>query len=99
MAFEMIDKWLEEMKMQNLTEPKGFEIGYVYKFAIWLDQQAAQRKPNRVKKLQERITRQKEVADLMSNIFFNWKQQERFTKEERETMEALQVQWDAIATR
>ena len=53
--------------------------------------------PNRVKKIQERIKKLQTAGDLMSNVFFNWKQQERFTKEEREMMEDLQVQWDSIS--
>lgn len=52
--------------------------------------------PNRVKKLKERTKRLEESGDLMSNIFFNWKQQDRFSPEEREKMETLQKQWDSI---
>lgn len=52
--------------------------------------------PSRVKKLQERTKKLQEAGDLMSNVFFNWKQKDSFTEEERKMMEALQVQWDAI---
>jgi hypothetical protein len=52
--------------------------------------------PNRVKKIQERTKKLQEAGELMSSVFFNWKQQDRFTEEERKMMEALQVQWDAI---
>ena len=53
--------------------------------------------PNRVKKLQEQTKQLKEAGELMSNVFFNWKQQERFTADERKLMEELQVNWDAIS--
>lgn len=36
-----------------------------------------------------------EIGQLMSNVLFNWKQQDRFNREERKMMESLQVQWDA----
>jgi hypothetical protein len=50
--------------------------------------------PNRVKKLQQRVKELGTVGELMSNVFFNWTQQERFTPEERKMMKELQKQWD-----
>jgi hypothetical protein len=35
------------------------------------------------------------IGELMSNVFFNWSQQERFTADEKKMMKSLQVQWDA----
>jgi len=52
--------------------------------------------PNRVKKLQERIAQQKYAGELMSNVFFNWSQQDRFTDDERKMMKELQKKWDAL---
>src|SRR5690349_20639761 len=52
--------------------------------------------PNRVKKLQERIAKQKQAGELMSNVFFNWSQQDRFTADERKLMKDLQKQWDKL---
>jgi hypothetical protein len=37
----------------------------------------------------------KEIGNLMSNVFFNWSQQDRFTLSERRMMKSLQAQWDA----
>jgi len=53
--------------------------------------------PNRVKKLQERVKKIELAGELMSNVFFNWSQQERFTPEERNMMKDLQSQWDTIS--
>ena len=36
----------------------------------------------------------REVGELMSNVFFNWAQQERFTEDERRMMKQLQTKWD-----
>jgi hypothetical protein len=52
--------------------------------------------PNRVKKLQKHNKELEAVGELMSNVFFNWSQQERFTPEERKMMKDLQTQWDVI---
>lgn len=48
-----------------------------------------------IKELQERIKELEVVGQLMSNVFFNWSQQERFTPEERKMMKSLQTKWDA----
>ena len=50
--------------------------------------------PNRVKKIQERLKEREQIGELMSNVFFNWSQQERFTTEERKLMKDLQTKWD-----
>jgi hypothetical protein len=55
--------------------------------------------PNRVKRLQERIKADEEIGALMSNVFFNWSQQERFTPEERKMMKDFQEKWDVIPRR
>ena len=34
------------------------------------------------------------TAQMMSNVFFNWSQQDRFTEGERQMMKDLQKQWD-----
>src|SRR5215208_8090941 len=58
------------------------QFGNLMKNALrWPENLHAQ--PNRVKKLQERTKKLGEVGELMSNVFFNWKQQERFTPDER----------------
>lgn len=36
----------------------------------------------------------KVVGQQMSNVFFNWTQQERFTEDERRMMKELQTKWD-----
>lgn len=72
------------------------QFGNMIKDALhWPDRLHAE--PNRLKKIQERAKKLKEAGNLMSNLLFNWKQQDRFTKEERELLESLQVQWDAIS--
>jgi len=52
--------------------------------------------PIKQRKLQEQIKKLNSVGELMSNVFFNWSQQERFTPEERKMMKDLQRQWDTI---
>lgn len=34
------------------------------------------------------------IGQKMSNVFFNFSQQDRFTAEEKKTMKDLQMQWD-----
>lgn len=39
------------------------------------------------------------IGELMSNVLFNFAQQDRFTQDERKMMKALQAKWDAATTR
>jgi hypothetical protein len=40
-----------------------------------------------------------QVGQLMSNVFFNWSQSDRFTEDERKMMKGLQTQWDELSHR
>src|SRR5690242_7982009 len=55
--------------------------------------EALHAEPNRVKKLQNLIKRFQKIGDMMSNVFFNWSQQDRFKPEERTMMKNLQEAW------
>ena len=46
--------------------------------------------------LRDRVAQQKHVGGLMSNVFFNWSQQDRFTADERKMMKELQAKWDVL---
>jgi hypothetical protein len=41
----------------------------------------------------------KVAGSLMSNVFFNWSQQERFTPDERKLMKDLYQRWDSARTK